>query len=37
MIKEVGYGDDQHYMFKWLRNEGYVDYERINNRTKEKD
>lgn len=37
MIQEVGYGDDQHYMFKWLRNEGYVDYERINNRTKEKD
>lgn len=37
MIQEVGYGDEQHYMFKWLRNEGYVDYERINNRTKEKD
>lgn len=37
MINEVGYEDDQHYMFKWLRNEGYVNYERINNRTKEKD
>ncbi len=37
MIQEVDYGDEQHYMFKWLRNEGYVDYERINNRTKEKD
>lgn len=37
MINEVGYGDAQHYMFKWLRNEGYVDYERINRRTKEKD
>ncbi len=37
MIDEVGFGDDQHYMFKWLRNEGYVEYERINRKTKERD
>lgn len=37
MIQEVGTGDEQHYMFKWLRNEGYVEYERFNRRTKEKD
>lgn len=37
MLQEVGIGDEQHYMFKWLRNEGYVEYERFNRRTKEKD
>ena len=37
MINEVGYEHDQHYKFKWLRNEGYSNYERINNSTNEKD
>lgn len=38
MFDEDKYDDDwQHYMFKYLRNEGYVKYERINRRTKEKD
>lgn len=37
-IKESAYNDDeQHYMYKWLRNEGYINYERFNIKTKRKD